>query len=144
MSRGLGASQDTDQRRRSRELATSSYAEPGSSDVIGSSVHIRGRVTGDGDLRLEGTVEGDIKLSGALELSPGATVNGNVQATSVTIEGALTGDVFADGAIAVRAGATLVGNLTAAEVTLDEGASFNGRIEAEFDLPAELEPHQGR
>ncbi len=43
----------------------------------------------------------------------------------------------------MRATAEVEGNLSGAEVSLDEGASFHGRIDAEFDLPAELGgPHK--
>ena len=60
------------------------------------------------------------------------------------VGGALTGDVAATGAVVIRATARVEGNMSGAEVSLEEGASFSGRIEAEFDLPAELEGRQGR
>jgi len=103
--------------------------------VLGKSVRVRGRVKGDGDLRIEGSVEGDITVSGALELAEGAQVSGAVNGGSVTISGALQGDAIASGAVAVTAGASMRGDVHAAEFSLDEGASFEGRVDAEFDLP---------
>ena len=64
--------------------------------------------------------------------------------STVLIGGALTGDVAATGAVVIRASAKVAGNMSGAEVSLEEGASFSGRIEAEFDLPAELAGRQGR
>jgi len=48
------------------------------------------------------------------------------------------------GCLSIHATASVEGNMGGAEVSLEEGASFSGRIQAEFDLPAELSPRQGR
>ncbi len=106
--------------------------------VLGRGTRVRGRVHGDGDLRVEGAVEGDVNVSGELLIDEGAEVQGNVEAAVVTISGALTGDVSSRGGVAVRASAKVLGNLGSPEVSLEEGAEFSGRIDADFELPAEL------
>jgi cytoskeletal protein CcmA (bactofilin family) len=115
-----------------------------SSSVLGRGARVRGRVSGDGDLRVEGQIEGDVTLSGELSIAETGSIRGDVDAASVTITGVLQGDVASRGAVTIRAGAKVEGNMGGAEVSLEEGASFAGRIEAEFDLPAELMPRQGR
>lgn len=104
-------------------------------NVLGKSLRVRGRLTGDGDLRVEGEIEGEIQVSGALELVDGGSVSGNIAAKSVVIEGSLNGDVAAEGAVLIRAGARVTGNMNGSEVALEEGAAFTGRIEADFELP---------
>jgi cytoskeletal protein CcmA (bactofilin family) len=106
--------------------------------VLGRGTRVRGRVGGEGDLRVEGQVEGDVRISGQLSIEEGAAVTGDVEASAVVIGGALSGDVAARGSVTVRAGAKVEGNLDGAEVVLEEGAAFEGRIEAAFDLPEEL------
>lgn len=115
-----------------------------SASVLGRGARVRGRVGGEGDLRVEGSIEGDVALTGELSIEEGGSVAGNVGASAVLVGGALTGDVAATGAVVIRATARVEGNMSGAEVSLEEGASFSGRIEAEFDLPAELEGRQGR
>jgi cytoskeletal protein CcmA (bactofilin family) len=115
-----------------------------STSVLGRGARVRGRVSGDGDLRVEGQIEGGVTLSGELAIDETGSITGDIDAESVTIAGVLLGNVVARGAVMIRAGARVEGNMGGAEVTLDEGASFAGRIEAEFDLPAELMPRQGR
>jgi cytoskeletal protein CcmA (bactofilin family) len=112
--------------------------------ILGRGARVRGRVAGDGDLRVEGRIEGEVAISGELTIEEGASVQGDVGAAAVVVGGTLRGDVTARGAVAVQATADVEGNLGGAEVSLDEGASFHGRIEAEFDMPAELgeaKPH---
>jgi cytoskeletal protein CcmA (bactofilin family) len=101
-------------------------------------------VNGDGSLRVEGQVEGEIAVSGDLTIEEGASVRGDVEAHGVTILGELTGDVSAHGPVAIRASAKVSGNMGGAEVSLEEGASFRGRIEADFELPPELLETQAR
>jgi cytoskeletal protein CcmA (bactofilin family) len=118
--------------------AVQSAPSDSSESVLGRGTRVRGRVQGDGDLRIEGQVEGNVSVSGELSLEEGATITGDVEAAAVTISGALTGDVTAQGPVAIRVGARVTGNLGGTEVSLEEGAEFFGRIEAEFELPDEL------
>jgi cytoskeletal protein CcmA (bactofilin family) len=106
--------------------------------VIGASAKVRGRVHGDGDLVVEGAIEGDVAIRGDLTVESGARLASNVEAHAVTIGGVVEGDVSARGVVHVRAGATLRGDVRGESLAIDEGAEFAGRVEAEFDLPPEL------
>ena len=86
-------------------------------------------------MRIEAEIEGDVVVRGALELEPGATVSGGVEADTLVVAGALDGDVTAKGAVTITASGSLRGDVTAAELSLEEGGTFQGRIEADFDLP---------
>jgi cytoskeletal protein CcmA (bactofilin family) len=110
-----------------------------SGSVLGRGTRVRGRVQGDGDLRVEGQIEGNVSVTGELLLEEGASIQGDIEAALVTIGGALTGDVAARGPVTIRATAKVTGNLGGTEVSLEEGAEFAGRIEADFELPAELQ-----
>jgi len=117
------------------QIANRGSARTDASASIGRGTRVRGRVEGDGALRVEGEVAGDVRISGSLDIDAGGTVTGNVDASEVTIEGALTGDVTSRGRVAIRAGAQVEGNMAGSEIALEEGASFSGRIDADFELP---------
>lgn len=110
---------------------------------IGSSAHVRGRIHGDGDLVIEGHVEGDLAIRGDLTIAEGASVKSEggghvVEAHAVTIAGELTGDLAASGPVRLAPSAQVSGNLRGSAVAIDEGARFAGRLDCEFDLPPEL------
>lgn len=110
----------------------------GGEAVIGSSTRVRGRISGDGDLRLEGIVEGDISLRGDLTITDGARAASNVEARAVTVGGELEGDVRAQGVVHIESGARVRGDMYAESVAIDDGAEFSGQLSSEFELPAEL------
>jgi len=112
-------------------------------NVLGATVRVRGRLLGDGDLRIEGDIEGEVRVRGSLDVSEGGNVRGNVTASAVTLSGSLTGDVDAEGAVLIRAGAKVAGDMKGSEIALEEGASYTGRIEADFELPDGLDDSRG-
>lgn len=123
--------------------SAAALSTPETESILSRGTRVRGRVHGDGSLRVEGAIEGDVQVSGDLELDEDGSISGDVEAGAVSIGGQLTGDVTARGSITIRAAARVRGNLGGAEVILEEGAAFAGRIEAEFDLPAELSVRPG-
>lgn len=89
--------------------------------VIGRSTRIRGRISGDGDLVIEGTVEGDVDVG------------------TVTVRGEVDGDIRARGSVRVESGGRVRGDVFAErEFSLEDGAEFVGNIQADFEMPAEL------
>ncbi len=115
----------------------SNGAGAASSSTIGSAARIRGRVLGEGDLIIEGHLEGDITLRGDLTIVAGGSAASNVDASSVTVAGTLEGDV-SSASVRITAGARVHGNVTSGQIAIEDGAEFAGRLECEFELPAEL------
>ncbi len=106
---------------------------------IGGGARVRGRIHGEGDLLVEGHVEGDLAIRGDLTIAEGASVTSKaIEAQSVTIAGTLEGDVVATGPVRLAAGARVRGNLRGSAVAIDDGARFSGRLDCEFELPPEL------
>jgi cytoskeletal protein CcmA (bactofilin family) len=118
---------------------TRSDGSGGQGARIGSGARVRGRIHGDGDLLIEGNVEGDLAIRGDLTIAEGGSLTSKaIEAQSVTIGGTLEGDVSATGPVRLVPGANVRGNLRGSAVAIDEGARFSGRLDCEFDLPAEL------
>jgi cytoskeletal protein CcmA (bactofilin family) len=117
---------------------TTRGASGGDAALIGPSTRIRGRVSGDGDLTIEGQVEGDISIRGSLTIESGGTAASNVDANVVTIAGTLEGDVNATGQVTIASGSRVRGNMRGSGVAIEDGAQFIGRLDCEFELPEGL------
>ena len=107
--------------------------------VLGTSVRIRGKISGEGDLQILGSVQGDVVVRGDLTIGESASIESeNLEAQAVTIAGEVKGDVNATGPVRLGRTARVHGDLKGSEISIEEGAQFAGRIEADFELPASL------
>jgi cytoskeletal protein CcmA (bactofilin family) len=97
---------------------------------IGRSVKVTGELSGNEELTIEGTVDGNVTISGnSVAIAEGGTVRGEVRAGSVVIEGTVIGDVTAKDKVEVATSGSLQGDIHAARVVLAEGARFKGKID---------------
>ena len=94
--------------------------------VIGPKTTIKGEVTGDEDVHVEGTVEGKINISRDLRIGPGGVVKATVEAQSVMVSGEMIGDCRASHRVEIQATGRLTGNIGAPRVVIAEGATFKG------------------
>jgi cytoskeletal protein CcmA (bactofilin family) len=101
-------------------------ARPSSACVIGPKTTIKGEITGDEDIVVEGVVEGQIRVSRDLRIGPGGVVKATVEAQSVVVSGELLGDCQALQRVELQASGRLTGNIRAPRVVIAEGATFKG------------------
>jgi cytoskeletal protein CcmA (bactofilin family) len=107
--------------RRSTERAT-----------IGPSIFIKGDLTGDEDLVIEGRVEGKVDLKqNNVTVGRDGKVKADVFGRVVTIEGEVDGNVFAQEQAVLRQSGAIRGNITAPRVVLEDGSRFKGTIDME-------------
>lgn len=104
----------------------------GGSAAIGASIRIRGDVTGDENLIIQGEIEGTITVHGHnVTISKTGKVKANIQATQIIVEGELAGDMLGVEKVIIRDTGNVHGNIVAPRVTLEDGALFKGSIEME-------------
>ena len=100
------------------------------STVIGKSVIIRGGLSGNEDLFIDGDVEGTVTLpESRLTIGPNAQVKADVSAREVVIFGHLTGNVQATGRVELRQSALVSGDIVARRLAIEESAVLTGRVE---------------
>jgi len=107
---------------------------------IGATTRVRGRIAGEGDLTVEGQVDGTVSIRGALTVTEGGAVAADtIEADAITVGGVLEGEMRVSGQVRALAGARVRGNVQGGGIAIDDGAEFAGRIDCEFELPPELE-----
>jgi cytoskeletal protein CcmA (bactofilin family) len=100
------------------------------STVIGKSVIIRGDLSGNEDLYMDGDIEGSITLSESrLTIGPNARVQADVKVRDIVIFGQLTGNVHATGRVDLRQSAVVSGDILAGRLSIEESAILKGRVE---------------
>jgi cytoskeletal protein CcmA (bactofilin family) len=97
--------------------------------IIGRSTHIRGRVTGDVDLEVQGFVEGEIAVGGDVTIDAQGRVGAGVRGRRVVVRGAVNGDLHGTEAVVLEDGARVVGDVRAPRIAIAPGALVRGFVE---------------
>ncbi len=97
---------------------------------IGKSIYVKGELSGNEDLMIDGRVEGKIVLAGhAVTIGQSGTVTAEVQAKAVVVNGQVKGNITAEDRVEVAATGSMQGDVRAPRVVLADGAKFKGSID---------------
>lgn len=101
------------------------------STILGPGVHWQGDLKGEGGVRIEGTVDGDVDLRGLLVIGESGRLNSvQIRANTVVVAGAVRGDITAE-KVEIRSTGRVWGNVTTAAFATEEGAFLRGQIQME-------------
>ncbi|MCG6956679.1 MAG: polymer-forming cytoskeletal protein [Gemmatimonadetes bacterium] len=118
-----------DQRVPGRESARRA-STPSERATIGPSITIRGEVSGDEDILIQGNVEGSVDLKQhSVTVGREGRVKADITGRVVTVEGRVEGDLIAQEQVILRSSAHVQGDLTAPRVVLEDGATFRGLVD---------------
>jgi cytoskeletal protein CcmA (bactofilin family) len=121
------------------ETADPSHSAPrklAMASLVAEGVRIKGDFATEGDLHLDGTLEGDLSV-GQLTVGETGALNGAVQADSVEIRGRVTGTITAR-RVRLWATARVDGDISHGELAIEAGARFVGQSLALTAEPAPL------
>jgi cytoskeletal protein CcmA (bactofilin family) len=104
----------------------------------------KGSLSFEGTVRIDGTVEGEIRSSGTVILGEHAFIAGDVSAGTVVCGGRVTGNVMATERVQLLPSAVLHGDVIAPLVQIEEGVRFHGSCKAEGRAKRKSieEPHE--
>lgn len=108
--------------------------------VLGAGIIWQGVITGSGGVRIEGTFEGQIGLSGVLVVGEtGRVTCEDLRAGTVIVAGAVRGNITAQ-KVEIRATGRIWGDVVTVSFATEEGAFLRGQIRMEEQLELKLAP----
>src|SRR5690242_12481964 len=116
----------------SKEPPKMSHPAADRADVghIGKSVVIRGELTGNEDLYLDGEIEGNINLRDhKLVIGPNGKIKASITARDIVLHGRVEGNVSATERVELKKACTLVGDVSTQRIVIEDGAYFKGSID---------------
>src|SRR5436190_22959471 len=97
---------------------------------IGSSVLVKGELSGSEDLYLDGEVEGTIELRDfSLTVGPNGRVRASIHAKNVVIQGKVEGNITANQRVELRNSGVVIGDIKTQRILIEEGAVFKGKLD---------------
>ena len=109
--------------------------------IIGPGMRVVGDCDADGAIRIEGSVQGNIRAGKAVVVGKGGEVDGDIFTQDAVIAGTVRGVIRAESRLEIQGSSRLEGEIVAARMLLEEGAILNGTVQMGKDGAL---PPQGR
>jgi cytoskeletal protein CcmA (bactofilin family) len=97
-----------------------------STSLIGAGTSMKGDITSNGDLRIDGSLVGNINCSAKVVIGANGVVQGDINGQQADIMGKVTGTIKVKDLLQLKGGSIVNGNLQAAKLQIEPTANFNG------------------
>jgi len=94
-------------------------------NVVAKNTTINGDIISEGDFRIDGTLEGNIKTKGRVIIGIDGSVKGKIDAVNSDIEGKFSGELLVQETLTIKATATISGDVIIGKLSVEPGATFN-------------------
>lgn len=106
---------------------TSNSESPNQSiNIINEGTKIKGDVTANGDIRIDGELLGNISAKGKLVIGPKGRIEGQINCNNIEISGYVKGKVSGSELINMKSTSQIVGDIIAGKLSIEPGAMFSG------------------
>ncbi len=95
--------------------------------LISSGTVVEGKIKGEGSVRIDGKLVGDIVVKANAAVGHTGVVEGTLQAKNISVAGKVQGTVTATEKLILESNAVMRGDIRAARLVVDEGAMFDGQ-----------------
>jgi cytoskeletal protein CcmA (bactofilin family) len=111
---------------------------PAAATLISPGTVINGNVTAESDLRIDGTIHGNVSCSAKIVIGPEGYVRGNIEGVQADITGQVEGDITIEELVQLREQGKIQGNIKAGTLQIDPTAEFNGTCQMKASSPVFL------
>jgi cytoskeletal protein CcmA (bactofilin family) len=109
--------------------------------IVGTSVKLKGNLKSEGNITINGSINGEVKTKGSVTIGPEANIIANVIARDVTVSGTVQGNIQAKERLNITETGRVYGDVSANILSISAGAIFSGKsIMVENIKDTEIEP----
>ncbi|MFT3680358.1 MAG: polymer-forming cytoskeletal protein [Ferruginibacter sp.] len=98
----------------------------GSTTIIGAGTVIRGNISSDGDIRIDGTLIGNLDAKAKVLIGTDGMVEGDIKGQDADILGKVTGQLRINELLQLRGRSNVTGEIFAGKLEVEPTATFNG------------------
>lgn len=95
--------------------------------LIGAGTTLKGDISSNSDLRIDGTIIGNVHSSSKVVIGANGSVEGDITGNQADIIGKVTGNIKVKDLLQLRGDSTVNGNLYAVKLQVEPSATFNGQ-----------------
>ncbi|MCC6289198.1 MAG: polymer-forming cytoskeletal protein [Chitinophagaceae bacterium] len=109
-----------------------------STSLIGAGTIIKGDIISSGDIRIDGTLKGNITGSAKVLIGAEGLIEGDVEGQQADILGKVTGKIVIKDLLNLRGKATIKGNISAGKLQVEPTVTFKGQCHVGEGTVAEV------
>jgi cytoskeletal protein CcmA (bactofilin family) len=111
-----------DKKSKTNQVETSSH------NIIAAGTTFKGSLTVEGNIRIDGTLMGDISTKGKLVLGETGKIEGEIECTNAVISGNLKGKIVVHELLSLKTTSLVDGDVFYGKIEVDQGAKINGTL----------------
>ncbi len=113
-------------------------SEPGLTNQIKKGTKIQGNLSSESDVRIDGTIEGNLNVKGKVIIGHTGEIIGDITCAICEISGKVKGKLSIDGSLTLKSSANFTGEMATKKLIIEPGAVFNGSCKMDSQLNAEI------
>jgi len=87
---------------------------------------IEGNVKSESNIRIDGTLVGNVDTKGRLVIGPQGVIEGQINCQNAEVEGRIKGKIMVEDLLSLKSSARIDGEIFTSKLSIDPGASFTG------------------
>lgn len=97
---------------------------------ISSGIQIKGEISGNDDLYIDGQAEGHFRfVQSKVTVGPNGRVQANIEARDIVVEGTVQGNLKASASVQLGGSCQVQGSITTPRISIEDGARLRGKVE---------------
>lgn len=111
-------------------------------NMIGPGTKIIGNIETNGDIRIDGNIEGNINSKGKVVVGNNGFVKGEIICNNAEVSGSLNGKMSVTELLSLKASSKVNGDIKSGKLSIEPGALFSGTCSMGNNSP--VNPHVNR
>ena len=107
-------------------MAKFNETETAAINLISIGTDITGDVKSTGDIRIDGSLTGNLNTKGKIVIGPTGKVNGEVVCKNSEVSGTVEGRIIVSQLLILKASSKIFGDIATSKLSIEPGAIFSG------------------
>jgi len=116
------------------DISTDAPVQGGAS-IIAAGTSLKGDITSNGDIRIDGTLHGNINCTAKVVIGANGIVEGDITGQQADIMGKVNGTIKVKELLQLKGGSNINGNIYASKLQIEPSANFNGQCHMNTNAP---------
>jgi len=107
-------------------MAKYNETENATINLISNGTDIKGDIKSNGDIRIDGSLAGNLSTKGKVVIGPTGRINGEIICKNSEVSGVIEGKIVVGQLLSLKASSKILGDIITAKLAIEPGARFTG------------------